>query len=131
MFHARVDTSSGRVDYADAGHGLTFLVRADGSHERLVSEDVPLGLGLTERWSTTGLELQPGDMIVSCSDGVLDLFDGTAADLDRIAALVARERSAAGVIAAVARLARDTVLPDDVTVIAARRELVPAAPAAA
>jgi sigma-B regulation protein RsbU (phosphoserine phosphatase) len=70
-------------------------------------------------------------MIVSCSDGVLDLFDGTAADLDRIAALVARERSAAGVIAAVARLARDTVLPDDVTVIAARREPVPAAPAAA
>jgi len=121
MFHARIDAETGRVDYADAGHGLTFLVRADGSHVRLVSDDVPLGLGLGEAWGTTALQLEPGDMIVSCSDGVLDLFDGTANALDRIARLVAAERSPAAVIQAVAALVQDTALPDDITVVAARR----------
>ena len=60
-------------------------------------------------------------MIVSCSDGVLDLFDGTANALDRIARLVAAERSPAAVIQAVAALVQDTALPDDITVVAARR----------
>ncbi len=126
MFHARIDPGTGRVDYADAGHGLTFLVRADGTRERLVSDDVPLGLGLGEVWRPMSLQLEPGDMIVSCSDGLLDLFDDAATALDRIAALVAAQTSAAAVIQAVAALVRDAALPDDITVIAARRSEAPA-----
>ena len=130
MFHARIDAGSGRVDYSDAGHGLTFLLRAGGGHERLVSDDVPLGLGLGEAWSTMTRQLEPGDMIVCCSDGVLDLFEDSAHPLDHVAELLSAHRTAAEVIAAVDALVQGSALPDDVTVIAVRRSDVPALVAA-
>jgi hypothetical protein len=86
LFHARFG-DDGVVRWADAGHGLSFILRADRPDtdggtpasapiERLHSIDLPLGLGIREEWATSATVLGPGDLLIAFSDGVLDLFDG-------------------------------------------------------
>lgn len=122
LFHARVSVPDGAMSFSDAGHGLTIIVRPDGSYTRLHGDDVPLGLpGATERQSLQ-TSLQPGDMLVSVSDGVLDLWDGTLKSIDEVAV---RARSAATpqeLVDLFSELARASSAPDDVTIIAVQRE---------
>ena len=122
MFHARLHAEDGLVQYADAGHGLTLLVRADGTWRRLSATDLPLGLDVNARWETRELTLDPGDMLVSFSDGVLELYDGTLAATDQVGALAASCTTAAQLVEAVAGMAVQTANPDDVTVLVVRRE---------
>jgi sigma-B regulation protein RsbU (phosphoserine phosphatase) len=87
VFHARVRAEDHTVLYADAGHGLSALVRADGTHERLESTDLPVGVPGAAGWRSHEVVLGPGDLIVTFSDGVLDLYDGTLRAVDRVAEL--------------------------------------------
>lgn len=122
MFHGRLRAEDGRLRYADAGHGLTLHVRADGSWERLSATDLPLGLGVDAHWETRELVLEEGDMLVSFSDGVLELWDGSLAAAEHVGSLAASSACAAELVDAVTRLAVRTTNPDDVTVLAVRRE---------
>jgi serine phosphatase RsbU (regulator of sigma subunit) len=121
LFHARLRASDGRVLFADAGHGLTLLVRADGRWERLASKELPVGLIAEATWNSFEVHLNPGDMIVSFSDGVLDLYDGTLAAIDEIARLARGARSAKDMVEAVRKRASRRANPDDVTILAVRR----------
>ena len=122
LFHARLDADTGVVRYVDAGHGLSLHVRADGTWERLASPNLPVGIWTDEPWVTSELSLQPGDSLVSCSDGILDLYDGTVESLRRVAELVAAAEDAAGVVDHVRGLAeRSAAADDDVTVLVVRR----------
>jgi sigma-B regulation protein RsbU (phosphoserine phosphatase) len=60
-------------------------------------------------------------MIVSFSDGVLDLYDGTLAAIDEIARLARGARSAKDMVDAVRKRASRRANPDDVTILAVRR----------
>lgn len=122
LFHGRLRAADGRLRYADAGHGLTVIVRADGAWQRLGSDSLPVGLRLDEQWTAQTEYLQPGDMLVSFSDGVLDLYDGSLLAVERMAELAAAAPSADEFVDAVRTLAAQTVNPDDVTVVAVRRE---------
>lgn len=85
LFHAALDTATGRVAYVDAGHGLTLHLAADGTATRLSSHNLPLGLrpdGL--EWESGELVVASGDLIVSVSDGVLDAYDSTLDSLRRV-----------------------------------------------
>ena len=121
LFHARIRAEDGRMLYADAGHGLTLVARADGSWERLGSEDLPLGLGLDDDWTMQELFLQPGDMVVCFSDGVLDLYDGSMAAVDHVAAVAVAASSASEIVDVISGMASRTNNPDDVTVVALAR----------
>lgn len=114
-FHLRVDRD-GTAQWADAGHGLTILRRADGTQEPLRSADLPLGIGMS--WSSVPVTLVDGDAIVSISDGVLDLFGSGADTFDRFSDLLEEHGTAASVVAAVAALATASDHPDDVTILA-------------
>lgn len=122
LFHARLNAADGRILFADAGHGLTLVVRASGTWERLASDNFPVGLLPDTRWETFETRLGPGDMIVSFSDGVLDLYDGTLAAVDEIGQLAVSAGSAEALVEAVRRLAHGSANPDDVTILAVRRE---------
>ena len=122
LFHARLRASDGRILFSDAGHGLTLVIRTDGTWERLSSENMPVGLMPDTRWDSFEIQLNPGDMIVSFSDGVLDLYDGTLAAIDEIGRLAVSAASAKDLVDSVHRRAQDTANPDDVTILAVRRD---------
>lgn len=121
LFHARLDMHSGLVRYIDAGHGLSLVVRADGATERLTSLSGPLGAGLDTTWDEQTVTLAPGDTLVSVSDGVLDLVDGTLASLDGVDALVRASGSAQAVVDGLLALA-GRAATDDVTVVVVCRK---------
>lgn len=121
LFHGRLSPVDGRVSYADAGHGLTVVLRADGAAERVTSTGVPLGAWPDSTWEEGELRLAPGDALVSVSDGVLDLYDGTLSALEHLAALVRRCPDAPSAVDQLIARARRQELVDDVTVLVVRR----------
>lgn len=120
LFHARLDMHTGVVRYIDAGHGLSLVVRADGSTKRLATTSFPLGTGLESGWREHTVELGYGDTLVALSDGVLDLFDGTLAALNEVERITRDAANADATVSALLALAGDNA-PDDVTVFAIRR----------
>ncbi|GEA87723.1 hypothetical protein Q760_01130 [Cellulomonas cellasea DSM 20118] len=123
VFHARIDITTGTVTYADAGHGLSLLVRADGGGERLPALGLPLGVdpGASRRSGTTHLD--PGDLLLMFSDAVLDAIGGTVADLGVVEAAVRGTASADDAAQAVLTLVAGAGEQlDDLTVVAVRRE---------
>jgi two-component system cell cycle sensor histidine kinase/response regulator CckA len=70
-FHGHYDPESGRLDYIDAGHGLTVIVRADGAVETLPPTGLPLGIGTHLGWETQTTHLLPGDTLITATIGLL------------------------------------------------------------
>jgi len=119
LFHARLNKDTGVVRYIDAGHGLSIVLRKDGSSERLSSESQPLGLSLNAAWAEQSFTLNPGDTLISMSDGVLDLFDGTLNSLVEVEKIARDEITAKAMVNRLIGLARKTAI-DDVTVVIVR-----------
>ncbi|MCU1438749.1 MAG: protein serine phosphatase with sensor(S) [Naasia sp.] len=121
LFHAHLKQDTGMLSYVDAGHGLTLVVRADGTSQRLASTGLPLGVGWDAAWDEEEVELRHGDVLVSVSDGVLDALDGTLESLVMVERAVrGAAPKAAAIVEAVAGLAGPTA-PDDLTVLVLRR----------
>jgi stage II sporulation SpoE-like protein/GAF domain-containing protein len=121
-FHARLEPATGRVTYADAGHGLTLVVRADGTWERLDALGLPLGVTDEATRELGETRLDPGDLLVTFSDGVLDLFDGSLRCIPLLAGELLHCPTAEEAVQRLLRLAAVTdPRPDDITVVALRR----------
>ncbi len=70
-----IDPERGELRYANTGHPHAFVVRADGTMERLTATDPPLGLGNTAP-QLSRREWHKGiDMLVLFTDGVSDARD--------------------------------------------------------
>lgn len=124
-FHARI-SPAGEVRWADAGHGLAYVVRSDGRVEILASSGPPLGLLGPGEWPTYGTWLQDGEIVVVVSDGVMDRLGGRPGDVPpgvREAWLAADDLADFVTRMSVAGRAADE--PDDVTVLAVRRRQEP------
>ena len=87
LFHARLDMDTGVVRYVDARRALS-LVRADGSRGLLATSGRSLGAEVEQERIEESVQLGCGDSLVSISDGVLDLFDGTLGALGKVAEIV-------------------------------------------
>jgi sigma-B regulation protein RsbU (phosphoserine phosphatase) len=122
LFHARL--SGNVLRWADAGHGLTVVLRDNGSVERLSTTNLPVGIGIEDTWLTKETHLEPGDLIVVFSDGVLDLFGGGLDTFDHIVQLAQKDLRPSVIVTALSELARSTEHEDDVTVVAIRRSPV-------
>jgi hypothetical protein len=120
-FHARLDAATGRVRYADAGHGLSLVRRAAGGVERLAGEDLPLGIDADQRWTEHELVLEPGDTLFSFSDGLFDVLGGTHEALGEVARLLEAHPEPDDLLRAVRALASAAAPLDDVTAVAVRR----------
>ena len=122
LLHARIDVASGRMDYADAGHGLSLIVRADGvTVERLEATGLPIGITAGCLWGVRSVVLGHGDTLISFTDGMLDLFDGTLESLALVADLVRAASGPAEIADRTADIARLADVGDDVTLVAIRR----------
>lgn len=88
MFHGRLTTATGRMEFTDAGHGLAIQLHADGTESVLRSYDLPIGLHPVGAARVTGtLELEQGDVLLLVSDGALELWDSTLASLGALGAM--------------------------------------------
>lgn len=121
LFHGRLELKTGRLEFVDAGHGLTVLIRADGSFQRLASLGLPLGIADDGGWLTQTVDLKPGDSLVSFTDGVLDLYDGTLHSLTQVTDLVRTSASTDEFFSAVRLLAASGQVTDDITVLVVTR----------
>ncbi|MBF4594025.1 GAF domain-containing protein [Curtobacterium flaccumfaciens] len=119
LFHLRLDPTSGHADFGDAGHGLAVLVPADGPARVLHPLDLPLGLQPASIPRSPGaLDLEPGDRLAICTQGVLSL-DGLR-HLDDLAVLVRSAPDGATVVEGV-RTAVPTDAVVDVTLVVLTR----------
>ncbi|PPH51696.1 PP2C family protein-serine/threonine phosphatase [Rathayibacter sp. AY1E2] len=121
LFHGRLDTASGRIDFVDAGHGLTVLLRADGSFQRLAALGLPLGIAEDGGWITQTVELAVGDSLLAFTDGVLDLYDGTLQSLARAVDLARDSADTAEFLQALKALAASGSASDDITALVLTR----------
>lgn len=92
--HYNSDKNLIEVDYANAAHPASIIVRTDGSYELLESGDFAVGLlDLIERKPHT-IELQFGDRLYAYTDGFLETIDpdGNEFGLERLCLELASHR---------------------------------------
>ena len=121
LFHARLETASGKVSYVDAGHGFAVVVRRGGVVEPLSSEGLPLGVLPDDRWVAKDVVLETGETLVIASDGVLDLI-GDGIDVRPALEFVAEHSEPAELCAQARAMVAANTPFDDVTLVAIRRE---------
>ena len=96
---------TGRLRYANCGHNPPFVLRRDGSRERLTA--TAMVVGLVEDWEpgTAETVLGSGDLLAVYSDGLTEATDGSGEEFgeDRLARTIEahRDRDVASVLDAV------------------------------
>ena len=121
-FSARIDHASGRIVYADAGHGLAFVLHHDGTATRLVSDGMPLGLGIDSERAPHETDLTAGDKLLCFSDGLVDLFPDEDQAIREIVTAASRAVSAQEAVDNLAALGSGRYHPDDLTVVVVARD---------
>jgi sigma-B regulation protein RsbU (phosphoserine phosphatase) len=72
FFYAHLDGSARRLTYVNAGHNAPFVVRSDGSHERLRDGGAVLGVFAGRNYETGSAQLYAGDRVILFTDGVTE-----------------------------------------------------------
>ena len=122
LFHSRLNSDSGKISFTDAGHGLSIIVRKDGASVHLKGGNFPIGLALGEDFTEQFEELQSGDMLVSFSDGVLDMPNGGLDAIEFISDLARHSPTPQLLVDAIVSAAANLTMPDDITIIAVKRK---------
>jgi PAS domain S-box-containing protein len=128
-FVGLIDPVSGRLDYASAGHPPALLRRAAGRVEVLDPLDLAVGMLPEGEFRVASVELEPGGMLLLCSDGALEAKTplGEEFGLERLSALAAQADPAqvrkllGEVELALLRHAESIHLEDDLTILAVTR----------
>ncbi len=72
FFYGVLETSTGRLQYSNAGHNYPLLVRADGTVEQLTGSGIVMGLFPSVQYELQEKVLLPGDTLALFSDGVTE-----------------------------------------------------------
>jgi serine phosphatase RsbU (regulator of sigma subunit) len=119
LFHGRLTPRNGRIDFVDAGHGISIVLRANGTTEILRSRELPIGFqkpGCVRQGESVAL--RRGDALIVGSDGLLELHDGTLATLELVAEWYREAGDLDTFLETLAASARGARPGDDVTVLA-------------
>lgn len=121
MLFAVLDTNTRRLTLANAGCPYPLLLR-NGRVAEITISGVPLGLFEDTRYDSVSLDLQPGDVLVFASDGILECEnrEQEAFGTELLGALLnslPREMSAEAICSAILdatnEFARHASVPDD------------------
>src|SRR6267142_1221253 len=74
MFFGILD-EDGHLEFINAGHPSTFLIRAGVAEEAFTEGSFPVGLVPEAEYTAVCLKLEPGDTLVLFSDGVTEAMD--------------------------------------------------------
>src|SRR5712671_4348671 len=72
FFYAQLDGPARRLAYVNAGHNAPFVLRSNGSHERLRDGGTVLGVFASPDYELGSAQLCPGDRVVLFTDGVTE-----------------------------------------------------------
>lgn len=128
MLLLSLDPVSGTLDYCTAGHPPMMLLRADGELEWLSVGGMLLGVSPDASFTSGHVELRSGDVLLACSDGVLEARDSADDEFgyERLEAQLrlAHDRSADAllfsVLGAVQDFAAPQALVDDTSLVILR-----------
>jgi serine phosphatase RsbU (regulator of sigma subunit)/pSer/pThr/pTyr-binding forkhead associated (FHA) protein len=128
LFLGRLDTATGIIEYANAGHTPPLHVRREQVDE-LIETDLLLGVVTRAEYNNRTLLLEPGDSLVLFTDGVTDAEGGTGPELGTVELMKALSPlHGAGatnvgnaIEEAVLQHVGDAPLADDVTLIVVSR----------
>ena len=129
LFLGFLDTASGLLRYANAGHCPGLLVRAGGASEWLHSTGMPIGIIEHGSFDQAEAVLAPGDLLMVYTDGLTEAENGGDEEYgtERLRQVVVaqRELPLGGVAAAVDTdlegFAQGTPFHDDRTLVLVRR----------
>lgn len=129
-FYAILDTRTGRLDYANAGHNPPYALRAaGGAVERFpIGGGLPLGMFAKLKCANASVALAPGDEVFLYTDGVPEATDAALNDFtDQRMEAVLREAPDAACAALIERMNQalleftgGAAQSDDVTMLALR-----------
>jgi sigma-B regulation protein RsbU (phosphoserine phosphatase) len=129
FFFSVLDSTTGELRFANAGHNPPIVVRASGEAEMLEGGGPVLGILPIAPYGECRMALAPGDMLVLYSDGVTEATDVNYNEFgeDRFIEVLRQNRGlpAAGIVEAVnsalAAFAAGAPQADDITLVVARR----------
>jgi serine phosphatase RsbU (regulator of sigma subunit) len=96
MFLGLVDTRRSGLHYINAGHVPPILIHGETGEYKLLNEGgTVVGLFPQAEYTRGSATLAPGDILVCCTDGILEAMDQKEDEFgtERLAAAVARHRS--------------------------------------
>jgi phosphoserine phosphatase RsbU/P len=129
-FYGILDLASGAFTYANCGHNLPFLVRADGHIERLTKSGPSLSIIPDTQYETETVVLDEGDLLILYTDGVVEVFDSSHQEFgnERLEEVARRSREGpAGtvlreIVAATRSFLGEEPSHDDSTLVVIKRE---------
>lgn len=131
VWYGVLEPASHVLLYANAGHSLALHVRAtDGWMERLRTPGLPLGIYDPPQVEEGSCVLEPGDLLVLYTDGVIDATSQAGEEFgqDRLESILfaRRQQSAPEILTAVMKAVRHhlgTTPPhDDITLVVVKRQ---------
>jgi sigma-B regulation protein RsbU (phosphoserine phosphatase) len=125
LFVARLDTASGKLDYCSAGHPPALLLRSDGILELLSDGGPVLGAVPNAFFERGSAQLNGGDLLLACSDGILESFNEAEQEFGAMRLQTELRRAQSGsaesvlfsVLGAVQDFAAPRPLTDDMTLV--------------
>ena len=128
-FLADIAPASGELRYINAGHNVPILRRASGGLERLEAGGLPLGIRADAPYECGATTLEPGDLLVVFTDGVVDAENAQGQEYDESRLLALCQRSGARpaaetlaeLMASVSAFVGDAPRHDDLTCLILRR----------
>jgi len=130
VFVAYLDTRTGEIEYANAGHNPPLLVRAAGGVEHLEVGGPVMGLIGMAPYSSAKVKMEPGDLLIATSDGVTEAVNSAYEEFsdERLWRFAIQSLSLPVTVTvqnlcdAVEQFAGGMPQADDITVLALRRK---------
>jgi len=129
-FYAELDTRSGRLAYARAGHNRPLWWQAAiGELDDLAGDGIVLGAIEAIELEECEIDVAPGDLVLFYTDGVTDAMNGAGQQfgVERLRDAVAADPTASarqilsGIVRAVGEFTGDTPQFDDLTLVVVKR----------
>jgi phosphoserine phosphatase RsbU/P len=81
---AEFDIETRLLSYVNAGHNFPVIRRVNGPAERLESSGLPLGISPDATFPASQIQLQPGDLLVLFTDGVIEAFNAAGEEFSDV-----------------------------------------------
>jgi serine phosphatase RsbU (regulator of sigma subunit) len=130
LFVARLNSITGQLDYCSAGHPPALLLRTDGVLELLSDGGPVLGAVPNARFDRGTVQLGGGDLLLACSDGILESFNEAEQEFGAMRLQTELRRAQGGsaeavlfsVLGAVQDFAAPRPLTDDMTLVVVKNK---------